>query len=557
VTRDLHQLSRTRHDLLVIGGGIYGACIAWDAALRGLAVALVEKGDFGHATSSNTLRVIHGGLRYLKSGDLVRFRRSLRERMVFMRIAPHLVRPVPFLIPTYGVSGRGKPLLTLAHLVHEAARFDRPRAGNGVPSVPSGRVLSRSECLRMFPALDGPDLTGAVIVFDGQMVSSERLLIGILKSAASAGAQLANYVEAIAFLRQPGRVTGISARDVLSDSVVDLHARVVVNASGPWVDGVLELPEGCRARRPVAFSKAFNLLVDRPLTAGYALGIYPRRDEATGGPPPAVGTRMLFLTPWRGRTLIGTAHLSSRSGPEEVRVTDAEIDAFLHEVNRAYPAAALGAGDVSVRYAGLLPVIGGGKRHPVQLLTRYGIRDHGRDDDAEGLVSVTGVKFTEARLVAQETVDLVVTKLGRRARMCATDVTPVHGGEISDMESIVEDALWTVPEAGLDGARRLVARCGATAREVLKCVDSSPPGVVAADRLLAAEVRHAVREEMAQTLADVVLRRAELGVDCAPSASALDTGTTTMAEELGWDAARITREVEHVTRALAARRPTP
>lgn len=556
MTRAPHQLTRIHHDLLVIGGGVYGACIAWDAALRGLSVALVEKEDFGHATSANTLRVIHGGLRYLKSGDVVRFRRSLRERMVFMRIAPHLVRPLPFLIPTYGHLGRGKALLACAHLVHETARFDRPGGEDGMSGLPRGRVLSRAECLRLSPGLDARDLTGAVIVFDGHMVSSERLLIAILRSAADAGAQLANYVEATGFRRRPGRVTGITARDVLSGSVFDLHARVVVNASGPWAADLLARPDG-PARRPVAFSKAFNLLVEPSLTAEHALGVYTRRDHATGGPSAGVGTGVLFLTPWWGRTLIGTAHVASSCRPDEVGITDAEAEAFLLEVNRAYPAAALRRDDVSVRYAGLLPAIAGDRRRPVRLLTRYEIRDHRRDDGIDGLISVIGVKFTESRLVAEETVDLVVTKLGRRARPCATAATALPGAERPDaIGSLVEDTRWKVPEASADTVRRLVARYGDSAREVLKCVDAGRPAVPGADRLLVAEVRHAVREEMAVRLADVVLRRAELGVGSHFSASALETARETMAEELGWDDARRAQEVEHLARGLATRRPT-
>ena len=557
MTRAPQQLARIHHDLLVVGGGVSGACIAWDAALRGLSVALVEKEDFGHATSANTLRVIHGGLRYLKSGDLGRFRRSLRERMVFMRIAPHLVRPLPFLIPTYGHLGRGKLLLALAHLVHETARFDRPADAEGRSGLPRGRVLSRAECLRLFPGLEAPDLTGAVIVFDGHMVSSERLLIAILTSAASAGAQVANYVEATGFLRRPGRVVGITARDVVSGSTFDLHARVVVNASGPWGADLLALPDGCPPRPPVAFSKAFNILVERALAADHALGVYARRDHATGGPPAAVGTGVLFLTPWWGRTLIGTAHVASPCRPDEVAITDAEAEAFLLEVNRAYPAAALGLADVSVCYAGLLPAVAGDRRRPVRLLTRYGIRDHRRDDGIDGLISVIGVKFTEARLVAQETVDLVVTKLGRPARGCATDTTTLQGAERPDaVGSLVEDARGKVPEASADTARRLVARYGGRAPEVLKCVDAGPPARPGADRLLVAEVRHAVREEMAVRLADVVLRRAELGAGRDLSASALTTAQETMAEELGWDAARRTLELDHVARGLAIRRPT-
>jgi glycerol-3-phosphate dehydrogenase len=554
MTRDLGWLARTRHDILVIGGGIYGVCIAWDAALRGLSVALVEKEDFGHGTSSNTLRVIHGGLRYLKSGDFLRFRRSLRERMVFMRIAPHLVRSLPFLIPTYGQLGRSKALLALAHHVHELVRFDRPRPGDTRSGLPSGRVLSRGECLRLFPGLDHPRITGAVIIFDGQMVSSENLLIAILRSAAAAGAQVANYVEAVSFLRQSNRVTGITARDVLSGSVFEVQARAVVNASGPWSGAILALANGGHSRGSVAFSKAFNVLVERALTGDHALGISFPLGNATEEPWAGIDTGMLFLTPWQGRTLIGTAHLPSGCDPNDVRVPDAELEALLREINRGYPAAAVTPDEVSFRYAGLLPVLEGGGRPPVRLLRRYAIRDH-RREGLESLISVVGVKFTEARLVAEKTVDLLVKKLGRPARACATTTTVVHGAETPDaLDSLVAEALVTVPEAGVHRVRRLVVRYGSAASEVLKCVDTGRSGLAEADRLLAAEVRHAIREEMAQRLTDIVLRRTELGFGRGPSVAALEIARATMGEELGWDAMRTERELAALKSALAARR---
>src|ERR671918_2641974 len=188
--RNLANLSKHTYDVLVIGGGIYGVCAAWDAALRGLSVALVDKGDFGHATSSNSLRVIHGGLRYLRHGDLRRLRQSIQERTVFMRIAPHLVHPLPFLIPTYGHAMRGKEIHTLAVLMNDLIGLDRNRLEDPQKYLPPGRIIAREECLRLFPGIEKRGLTGGASVYDCQMFSSERLILSFARSATMYGAQV-------------------------------------------------------------------------------------------------------------------------------------------------------------------------------------------------------------------------------------------------------------------------------------------------------------------------------------------------------------------------------
>src|SRR5918995_3005687 len=211
MVRNVKNLSNQTYDVVVIGGGIYGVCIAWDARQRGLSVALVEKGDFGGATSSNSLRVIHGGLRYLQQGDIRRVRRSIYERSAFMRIAPHLVRPLPILIPTYGRSLRGKQIFSLALFLNKLIGFDL----NG-REFPSSRIVSKKECLRLYPGVNERGLTGGVIVYDCQMSNSERLVLSFAHSAQIAGAELANYVECTDILSEAGRVSGVKARDTLT-----------------------------------------------------------------------------------------------------------------------------------------------------------------------------------------------------------------------------------------------------------------------------------------------------------------------------------------------------
>jgi glycerol-3-phosphate dehydrogenase len=548
--RDPAQLADREFDVVVVGGGVYGLCAAWDAALRGLSVALIERADFGGATSGNSLRIIHGGLRYLQHADLRRMRESICDRRLFLRIAPHLVHPLPFFIPTYGRGLRGRGAFAAALALADLVGRDRNRGVDADRRLPAGRVVSRADCLRRFPALEAADLTGAAIYYDCQMSSSERLIVSIARAAADAGAALANYVEAVGFLARDGRVSGVRARDVLADAAFEIRARVVLNAAGPWVDRVLDLL-GPAPRRPrVALSRAFNVEVDRPLSQGFALGVYGRRSFDDRDALLNKGSRLLFLTPSATGSMIGTVHLPHAGSPDASEVAEAELLAFLREVNEAYPAAAVRREDVRRCHSGLLPMKPRSSASAdVQLEKRYALRDHAREG-VEGLISLVGVKFTEAPRVAARAVGLALGRLGRRRGRTGLGRTAVHGGRIARFEEFVSAetrARAAQVEARL--MRDLISCYGAAYAEVLECL---PRGAAAdAGTIAAAQVRHAVRREMAQRLEDVVLRRGLLGTPPGGGRRRWAACAALMAEELGWTPARTERELERVDVALA------
>jgi glycerol-3-phosphate dehydrogenase len=586
--RDLNQLAADTFDVLIIGGGIYGVCAAWDAALRGLSVALVEKGDFGHATSSNSLRVIHGGLRYLQHGDLRRLRQSIQERTVFMRIAPHLVHPLPFLIPTYGHAMRGKEILTLALLMNDLIGLGQNRLEDPQKYLPPGCIISREECLRLFPGIEKTGLTGGAIIYDCQMYSSERLILSFVRSAIRAGAQAANYVEVFGLLRHGDRVAGVKARDLLNGSEIDIGARVVVNTSGPWLDRVLTLCNGHSPNRRLALSKAFNILVNRQLIPHYAVGIYTKNRFKDRDALLSKGSRLLFLTPWHNRSLIGTVHLPYDCDPDHCWVTENEIQGFLDEINEVYPAAALERRDVCFTYGGLLPMDNHGTGG-VQLVKRYRIVDHQKEEGVEGLVSVMGVKLTEARHVAEKTIDLVFAKLGDTPPKSTTTTTPLHGGQIQQFNDFLAHEARRKPQrVTADAFQRLIQLYGSAYPEVLKYLDEgaviaptktftccsentySPSHSIGersaenfsrlndssqADNslLIRAEVLHAIREEMAQKLTDVVFRRTSLGIAGNQAGDDLSSAAAMMAKELGWNDMRTQREISESKTFLAAR----
>ena len=471
--RDLGALASREWDVAVVGGGIYGAAVAWDAAQRGLAVVLVEREDFGAGASWNSLKTIHGGMRYLQKLDLGRLRQSARERATLLAIAPEIVRPLPFVVPAYGHGTTGREALALGLLLNDWLTRGRNRGLPPDHRIPRARTVSAAEALRLLPGLERHGLTGAALWHDAQAASTERLTLGFLHAAAGAGALVANHAEAVALLRASGRVAGVAVRDALGGGTLEVQARVVVNAAGPWADEVLAW--GGVPRPPAPLLRARNLVLRRPPAVPLAVG------AQTGG-------RFLFLVPWEGCTIVGTSYEPAEAHPSD------PVE-FLDEAAKAFPWAGIGRGDVAVVHEGLVPGRGGASG----LSTRPRLHDHEAEDALPGLVSLQGVKYTTARAVAERAVDLVLRRLGRESPPCRTAVTP------------------------LAKARRL-------------------------EGPLEAAARLAVRDEMALTLADAVLRRLDLGTAGPPPPQELDTVARVMAVELGWDAAR-----ERAERAALAR----
>lgn len=547
--RDLARLAGEEFDLLVIGGGAYGAAVAWDATVRGLSVALVEKGDFAGGTSSNSLKVVHGGLRYLQDGNLQRMRTMVRERRALLRIAPHLVRPLPFLFPSYGHGLRSHTAFRLAMLANEWIGQDRNRDLSPATSLPESRVISREEFLDRLPRtaeLDG--VSGAALWFDAQISNTERLVISFLKSAYRRGASLANYLAATGLTVKGQRVTGATVEDRLSGDRLEVRAKVTVNAAGPWVDSVLgSLP---RPRRQPIFhpSLAMNL-VTRQLVAGAAIGLPAlpaSRDAAGNGQPPST----LFIVPWKTRSLIGTVHTAYRGDTEAIEIPGEVLRGMLDRVNQAFPGVDLSPGDISLVHRGLLPALDAhpGKRQVV--LTREGwLVDHRQTDGYDGLMTIVGVKLTACRDVAEKTVDQVFAKLGRPAPPCRTESTVLVGGE---GERLDEDPVGESLAAG-PGAEAEVRRTyGGEYPEVLKCLPSEADPHDAL-QVLEAQAIFAVRDEMAQRLSDVVLRRTDIGAAGRPDEGLLKRLAGTLAAELGWNEKRVQQEMEMVRNHYAGR----
>jgi glycerol-3-phosphate dehydrogenase len=547
--RDSRKLSAGRFDVAVVGGGIYGVCIGRDAALRGLAVALVEKEDFGGATSANSHKIVHGGLRYLQHGDLRRLRESIHERSAFLRIAPHLVRPQTFLMPTYGHGLRGREALFAALKLNDLLSLDRNRALEPSRRIPPARMVSRGECLRLAPGIPEQGLTGGALWHDGLMLNSERLLLAILRSAVEAGAEAVNYAEATEVLVSGGRAEGLRVRDALAGDTFELRARVIVNAAGPWSVEGLGSSGAPPQKRTIRLAKAMNL-VTRSILGEHAIGVARRFRDGSGAVQR--DRRLFFLVPWHDRTLIGTTYLPYDGAPDGFAVTEPEIERFLDEVNSAYPPARLSRADVRLVHGGLVPVaVGREAAADVELATRYQIRDHA-EEGLDGMITVTGVKYTTARGVAEAVVDRVSSKLGTQGPRSRSAEIPVWGGDVGQVEDYLAREI-AAPPPGVTArtVRRLITHYGSRYRDVVEEAggDTRRLGPIAEGTdVTGAEVTFAVRREMAAKLADVVFRRTDLGSAGHPGEVALAAAAALVARDLGWDEARVASEIAEVRR---------
>jgi glycerol-3-phosphate dehydrogenase len=478
--------------------------------LRGLSVALVEKGDFGGGTSWNSLKIVHGGLRYLQHLDFARMRESIRERSHWLRIAPHLVEPLPIVVPTKDQGLQRRPVLRAALLANDIISWDRNQALEPSRRLPAGRGLTRGECLRLIPELEGSGLTGGVMFHDAQMYSAERLVLAVLKGAIAAGAVVANYVELEDRLVAGARLAGVKLRDVISGERLEVRARTVVNAAGPasaWVAGKLTGHASAAATR---YSAALNLMV-----RGQGHSVAFAVTGAASDPSAVVrmGKRQLFFVPWRNRTLIGTGHYSYEADPDDAH-PDEHVQVFLEEVNAAWPGASFTRDDLLLVHSGLLPVEPGTKDGGVNLLKRHRVIDHKAHDAPEALSAIS-VKFTTSRLVAEELVDMVCEKLGRTRARCATSETPLPGAPQGTFEQLMSFAR-TRYRALLaeDVLEHLVRAYGTEYERVLAHRETMPDWderLHPSAPVIKAQFAYAARSELARCPEDIVWRRTELG----------------------------------------------
>lgn len=551
--RNLSDLTRTDFDVLIVGGGITGACLAHDAAQRGLAVALVEKGDFGGATSAASSKLLHGGIRYLQTLQIHKVRESASERILFQRIAPHLVRWVPFLVPTYREFRKGRLLLGAGMTVYDLICAGHDRTLPERRRVPPRQVLEREAVARELPALGGsPALTGGHVFHELHMNSSERMTLAFIRTAAREGAAVANYAAVDEFLVTGSRVQGAVVRDVLTGDRFHVRASLTINAAGPWIPALNTLLRVGRLPRPITHYSKGAHIVTRQVTPTLALALPSTR---RGASIVDRGGRHIFVIPWRGHSLIGTSDSPFDQDLDAVTPGEEDVEGLLRDVAAALPGAGLDRRDVRHAFAGLYPLTGTPQPNVYRGTGLYQVVDHGRHDGVEGFVSVVGAKYTTARRLAARAMQVVTRRLGRGTGPSRTGEVPLVGF-VDDPDALAASLERTHRDRIEPGtARHLVAHYGAEAETLLRSEPAALARLAPDRESIEAEVTFAVQEEMAVRLDDVIFRRTGLGTIGHPGMACLRRCAELMAAGLGWSRERIEQEVAQVDARFLVRPP--
>jgi glycerol-3-phosphate dehydrogenase len=523
------------YDVVVIGGGMAGAGVARDLALRGLTVALVDKGDFASATTAVSSKLIHGGLRYLELFDFGLVRESLREREVLRRLAPHVVQPLPFLIPIYRDSSRGLIKVRIGLKLYDWLTPGRDREHY--------RVLRPIDALSLEPAVAARGLRGAGYYFDDLLVFPERLCLENVLSACRHGARAFNYAQVEEIVRDAvGEIAGVRVRDLLSGRVVSLGASVVVNATGPWVDDLRALAGIAeRGRRILRRTKGVHCLLPRLTDRA----IYHSTSD----------DRMIFAIPWREFSLVGATDTDFDGNPDRVHATREEVDYLIAEIKKPLRDTRLRADEVVYTYAGVRPLsFEEGKR------ASDVSRSHRVVSEARGrFLSITGTKLTCFRSLAQQLGDQVVRTLGRggesRTARLTLDGADEEAGRVEARTWLDVSAEAATSGLSRDTLETLVTTYGRGYQRIVELAGKVSGG---ADRLcpqnpdIVAELHAAVGDEMAISLQDVLLRRTGIGTSRCQGLDCAEAIGERMAQLCGWSRRRLDAELD-AYHALVAR----
>lgn len=513
----------TPYDVIVVGAGINGLGIARDAALRGLRVVVLEQDDLCSGVSAWSGRLVHGGLRYLEHRDFALVRESLRERERLFRLAPHLVKPQRLIMPLYRHNRRPAWLIRLGMIAYDVLSFDKRTNRH--------EVLSASATRARFDGIATDGLTGAVVFTDGQVEYAERLCVEVALAAVGDGAEIRTKARVEEPILERGRVVGVRYRDTSTDTLHEVRGPIVLNVAGPWIDRIFRrgAPQQPRLN---GGTKGSHLVVDPFPGAPHDVVYYESKTDG----------RLVLVIPWMGRYLIGTTDRRFERDPDEARCDDDEMTYLLDEVNQLVPGALLAPDDVLFTYSGVRPLPYAPDVEEWEVPRSHVLHDHG--PELPGLVTVVGGKLTTFRQLAEDAVNDVFVRLGRRAPRCVTASLPLPGA-VGDRRRARDFIL----EQGLSArtADRLVALYGGRSVDVVREAGDDPElleVVHGPTGAIGAELVFAVRREMARTLTDILARRVLLAFEPGHGRESLEQILAVLAPRLGWDEGRSTAEVE-------------
>ena len=505
--RDLAQIQQTNYDVIIIGGGINGAGVARDAALRGLKTILIEKEDFAGGSSSWSTRLIHGGLRYLEYFEFPLVREALKEREVLLRTAPHLVKPLLLTIPIYGDRSRPYWKIWAGMILYDIFSFDK--------TLPLHRMLPKAKFKQLFRSLDRDNLSGGAQYYDGQVALAERLCLENIISAQNAGATVLNYVEVTELPIEGDRLNQILCRDKLTGenfTVSGSPKAIVVNTSGPWVDQVCQLGNKEGQNSPIGKTKKMggtkgSHIIVNPFP-GAPVGSSLYVEAKSDGRP-------FFIVPWLDKYLIGTTDLPFQGDLNRVKADNDEIDYLLQETNFIIPTAQLSQQDIVFTYSGVRPLPNAEGKKPGSITRKHIIYDHNQEG-LQNLISLIGGKLTTYRNVGEEMVDKILNKTKQAHQPCKTHTLPLPGCILLDDRRIQQAITEYGKILPIKTINHLFNTYGARALEVLALTkDNSELAAAISPHLpdIKAQIVYAVHSEFAHSLVDILRHRTTLAMN--------------------------------------------
>jgi glycerol-3-phosphate dehydrogenase len=529
--RFIEEPTGTKFNLIIVGGGITGAAVAYIAAARGLSVALFEKKDYGGATSAATSKLIHGGLRYLANMEIRLVRESLRERRILGNIAPNFVYPLPFILPNYK-RWRGNIWKILAGMyIYDLLSYDKKDTWDKSKQLQNHKIIGYRKTIRVEPNLKKEKLRNSVYFFDYQSIFPERLTLAFIKSAAEYGAKVSNYAPVEGFIYDTeNRITGVEVKDVFSGEAKKVYADLIVNCGGTWADKILNLAAGKDFKtHKIKRSEGIHIITKK--IAGNHVVSLQRED----------GGHMMIM-PWRDHSLIGTTDKEYYGDPDEYGVSKESINDVIQAVNENF-GQKISFGDIFHAYGGLRPLVDDQTKGSYQTSRKYEVYDNAVDG-IEGMITVEGGKFTTSRSLGSEVLKLISRKLNKTLSDSVSDNLYLSGCEIRDMKQFMIKQHLNYQDFSKKTIESVSRYYGTDSKVVFQIARDEPrfAEVISHDGEILAEIVYAIKYESAKTLRDIMLRRTGTGTLGNPGKVIINKITEIAAEMLKWDSKRIEEE---------------
>ena len=523
-----------KFDLIVIGGGITGATLAYEAGLRGMDVALFEKSDYGSATSSATSKLIHGGLRYLKNMELGLVRESLRERKIMSNIAPNFVYPIPFMIPSFLSLKSNKWAMQIGMWMYDLLSYDKGFTWDNSKKLPRFKTYKTKSTIKLEPCVKKRGLTGSTVYYDCQNIFPERLTLAFLKSAEKQGTKLSNYARVASFLREGKQVTGVKVMDEISGKEGVFKAPAIVNCAGPWADILIKQTTSSETRHHIRRSEGIHI-VTKKLCNMHAVSVMTKR------------RRHIMVMPWRNHALIGTTDKEYIGNPDNYKVSKQSILDLLNEVNENYDIPPLKYEDVLFYYGGLRPLADTDTENSYESSRKYEIYDNA-DEGLDGLFTVEGGKYTTSRQLAVEVVEKIEKKMKLKLPKSNSETQYLSGCEIKEMSAFMKNLHKQYAGFHYKTIEYLGKNYGTECHEIFNLARQHPKlaKVLNEEGEILAEAAFAVQNESALSLSDILFRRTGLGGLGHPGDRVIEQVAHLAGDYLQWNQSKIKSEIEHV-----------